>query len=49
MNKGQLGEMDMKLVITDTMKASFDMIARWTFIVWLIFFFISSLALITQA
>ena len=49
MNKGQLGVMDMKSVITDTMKASFDMILGWTFIIWLLFFIISSIALIIQA
>ena len=49
MNKGQLGGMDMKPVITDAMKASFDMIAGWTFIIWLLFFLYSSIALITQA
>ena len=49
MNKGLLGVMDMKPVITDTMKASFDMILGWTFIIWLLFFIISSIALIIQA
>ena len=39
----------MKPVISDTMKASFHIVAGWTFTIWLIFYFASLIALITQA
>ena len=39
----------MKPVITNVLKASFAMVAGWTFSIWLLFLLISSLALISQA
>jgi hypothetical protein len=41
--------MDMKPVITNVLKASFAVVAGWTFAIWLLFLFISSVALISQA
>ena len=39
----------MKPAITNVLKASFTMVAGWTFAIWLLFLLISSIALITQA
>lgn len=39
----------MKLVLTNVFKASFTMLAGWTFAIWLLFLLISSIALMTQA
>jgi hypothetical protein len=49
MEKGQLGSKDMKPAISSVLKASFAMVAGWTFSFWLLFLLISSIALITQA
>jgi len=49
MDKGQLGDKDMKTTMTDVLKASFAMVAGWTFAIWLLFLLISSIALMTQA
>jgi len=49
MDKRQLGVKDMKPVITKVLKASFAMVAGWTFTIWLLFLLISSIALFTQA
>lgn len=49
MEKGQLEGMDMKPVVNNMIKASFAMLAGWTFAIWLLFLLISSIALITQA
>jgi hypothetical protein len=45
----QLRGKDMKPAITNVLKASFVMVAGWTFSAWLLFLFISSIAVITQA
>ena len=39
----------MKPVITNVLKASFAVVAGWTFAIWLLFLFISSVALLSQA
>jgi hypothetical protein len=39
----------MKTAINNMLKASFAMVAGWTFAIWLLFLLISSIALITQA
>jgi hypothetical protein len=39
----------MKPVITNVLKASFAVVAGWTFSIWLLFLFISSIALLSQA
>ena len=49
MEKGQLRGKDMKTAVTNVLKASFAMVAGWTFAIWLLFLLISSVALITQA
>jgi hypothetical protein len=45
----QLRGKDIKSAITNVLKASFAMVAGWTFSIWLLFLLISSIALITQA
>ena len=49
MEQGQERGKDMKPAITNVLKASFAMVAGWTFAIWLLFLLISSIALITQA
>jgi hypothetical protein len=49
MEKGQLGSKNMKPAITGVLKASFAMVVGWTLSFWLLFIFISSIALVTQA
>ena len=39
----------MKPAINNVLKASFAMVAGWTFAIWLLFLLISSVALISQA
>lgn len=39
----------MKPAINNVLKASFAMVAGWTFAIWMLFLLISSFALITQA
>jgi len=39
----------MKPAITNVLKASFAMVAGWTFAIWMLFLLISSISLMTQA